>query len=41
VVGGLVVSYHANTASSATIAGLAVGLFFLVMSVRRWFGPSS
>jgi ABC-type Mn2+/Zn2+ transport system permease subunit len=41
VVGGLVVSYHANTASSATIAGLAVALFFLVMSVRRLIEFSS
>ncbi|MDP3983557.1 MAG: zinc ABC transporter permease AztB [Acidimicrobiia bacterium] len=34
VLGGLLISYHANTAASATIAGLAVAIFFLVLTVR-------
>ncbi len=34
VTGGLLVSYHADTAASATIAGLAVGIFFLLLTVR-------
>jgi manganese/iron transport system permease protein len=32
VVAGLVVSYHADTAASATVAGLAVGQFFVVLA---------
>jgi len=34
VVLGLAVSYHADTAASATVAGVAVGLFFVVVLVR-------
>lgn len=34
VVGGLLVSWHARTAASATIAALAVAFFFVVMTVR-------
>lgn len=34
VTSGLVVSYHANTAASATIAALAVAMFFGVMLLR-------
>jgi len=34
VVGGLVVSYHAGTAGSASIALFAVGFFFLVLFTR-------
>lgn len=34
VVGGLLVSFYAGTATSATIAGLAVVLFFVVLTVR-------
>lgn len=34
VVGGLVVSYHAGTAGSASIALFAVGFFFLVLFAR-------
>ncbi len=39
VVTGLVVSYHADTAASATVAGIAVGQFFVVLaasSAARW-----
>ena len=32
VVAGLVVSYHADTAASATVAGIAVGQFFVVLA---------
>jgi len=32
VVSGLVISYHAETAASATVAGLAVAQFFLVLA---------
>lgn len=35
VVGGLVLSYHANTAGSASIALVAVAVFFLVLAVRQ------
>jgi ABC-type Mn2+/Zn2+ transport system permease subunit len=40
VVGGLLLSYHLDTAAGATMAGLAVGLFFLMLfgkslAVRR------
>lgn len=34
VVGGLVVSYHAGTAASATVAGISVGCFFVVLLGR-------
>lgn len=34
VVLGLTLSYHHNTAASATVAGLAVGFFFVVVLVR-------
>jgi ABC-type Mn2+/Zn2+ transport system permease subunit len=32
VVGGMLISYHADTATSATIAALAVGIFFVVVT---------
>jgi len=32
VVGGLLISYHGNTAASATMAGLAVAIFFVIMT---------
>jgi ABC-type Mn2+/Zn2+ transport system permease subunit len=35
VVAGLVVSYHYGTATAATIAGLSVLLFFVVLTVRE------
>jgi manganese/iron transport system permease protein len=35
VAGGLLVSYHADTAASATVAGLAVALFFVVLLARE------
>lgn len=38
VVGGLMVSFYAGTAASATMAGLAVVLFFLVLSVKLLVG---
>jgi ABC-type Mn2+/Zn2+ transport system permease subunit len=34
VVVGLALSYHADTAAAATVAGVAVGLFFVVVLVR-------
>ena len=34
VVTGLLVSYHAGTAASATVAAVAVGLFFAVLGLR-------
>ena len=34
VVFGLAISYHADTAASATVAGVAVGLFFAVVLLR-------
>lgn len=34
VLAGLVVSYHANTAASATVAAIAVAIFFLVMLLQ-------
>jgi ABC-type Mn2+/Zn2+ transport system permease subunit len=34
VVGGLLVSFHAGTAASATMAGTAVALFFAVLLFR-------
>jgi len=34
VTAGMLVSYHADTAASATMAGIAVGLFFLVLAAR-------
>jgi ABC-type Mn2+/Zn2+ transport system permease subunit len=35
VVAGLVVSYHADTAASATIAGFAVAQFFVVLAATE------
>lgn len=35
VVAGLVVSYHHDTAGGATIAGLAVAVFFVVLTVQQ------
>jgi manganese/iron transport system permease protein len=35
VVLGLAVSYHYGTAGGATIAGLAVGQFFVVLAVQE------
>jgi manganese/iron transport system permease protein len=35
VVLGLAVSYHADTAASATVAGVAVAQFFVVLLVRE------
>jgi ABC-type Mn2+/Zn2+ transport system permease subunit len=35
VVLGLTVSYHADTAASATVAGVAVGQFFVVLAGRE------
>lgn len=35
VVAGLVISYHHGTAAGATIAGLAVGQFFVVLAVQE------
>jgi ABC-type Mn2+/Zn2+ transport system permease subunit len=34
VLGGLLISYHGNTAASATIAATAVAIFFVVMTVK-------
>jgi ABC-type Mn2+/Zn2+ transport system permease subunit len=34
VVVGLFISWHADTAASATVAAVAVGLFFLILAVR-------
>jgi ABC-type Mn2+/Zn2+ transport system permease subunit len=39
VISGLLVSYHHRTAAGATMALVAVSLFFIVLSlsiVRRW-----
>ncbi len=38
VYAGLVVSYHLDTAASATMAGVAVGLFFVVLAGRELTG---
>jgi ABC-type Mn2+/Zn2+ transport system permease subunit len=38
VFAGLVVSYHAGTAGGATIAALAVGVFFVTLAVRNLRG---
>ena len=35
VVLGLAISYHADTAASATVAGIAVAQFFLVLSATE------
>jgi manganese/iron transport system permease protein len=35
VVVGLAISYHADTAASATVAGVAVGQFFLALAGRE------
>ena len=34
-VGGLLISYHFNTAAGASIAGLSVVLFFIALAVRE------
>jgi manganese/iron transport system permease protein len=34
VVLGLAISYHADTAASATVAGVAVGQFFVALAAR-------
>lgn len=41
VVVGLFVSYHAGTAASATVAAMAVAMFFLVLAVRPAAGEPS
>ena len=44
VVIGLVVSYHADTAASATVAGIAVAQFFVVLAaaeLRRFAAPAA
>jgi ABC-type Mn2+/Zn2+ transport system permease subunit len=38
VAAGLLVSYHADTASGATVAGLAVAVFFVVLVITRVTG---
>lgn len=39
VVAGLLISYHFDTAAGATMSGLAVGVFFVVLGVARgWAG---
>jgi ABC-type Mn2+/Zn2+ transport system permease subunit len=35
VTAGLVISYHADTAASATMAGVAVAVFFVVLAARE------
>ncbi len=35
VVAGLLVSYHHDTAAGATMSGLAVAIFFVVLAVRE------
>ena len=35
VFGGLVISFHADTATGATVSGLAVAVFFVVLAVTR------
>jgi manganese/iron transport system permease protein len=35
VIGGLLISYHADTAGSATMAALAVAAFIIVLLIRR------
>ena len=35
VVVGLTVSYHADTAASASVAGTAVAIFFVVLAVTE------
>ncbi|HLA66039.1 MAG TPA: zinc ABC transporter permease AztB [Acidimicrobiia bacterium] len=35
VVGGLLISFHANTATGATVSALAVGVFFVVLAGTR------
>jgi ABC-type Mn2+/Zn2+ transport system permease subunit len=39
VAAGLVVSYHAGTSGSATMAVIPVGLFFVVLTTRTLAGP--
>lgn len=41
VVAGLVISYHADTAGSATIAVTPVALFFVVLTIRTLTGGST
>lgn len=36
VAAGLVISYHADTSGSATMAVVPIGLFFAVLSARSW-----
>lgn len=38
VAGGLVISFHADTATGATVSGLAVAVFFAVLAVTRMVG---
>jgi ABC-type Mn2+/Zn2+ transport system permease subunit len=38
VLAGLVISFHAGTATGATMAGLAVAIFFAILLVRNLFG---
>jgi manganese/iron transport system permease protein len=40
VVVGLAVSYHADTAASATVAGIAVAQFFVVLAVVETWGAA-
>ena len=35
VVGGLLISYHFDTAAGATMSGLAVAVFFIVLALSR------
>ena len=35
VVAGLIISYHANTSGSATMAVIPIALFFIVLTVRN------
>ncbi|HET9204438.1 MAG TPA: zinc ABC transporter permease AztB [Acidimicrobiia bacterium] len=40
VVVGLIISYHANTSGSATMAVVPIVLFFVVLAVRRLWRPA-
>jgi ABC-type Mn2+/Zn2+ transport system permease subunit len=40
VVVGLIISYHANTSGSATMAVLPIVLFFVVLAIRRLRRPA-
>ena len=35
VLGGLLISYHGDTAAGATMSGLAVAIFFTALAVRE------